>query len=262
MKKERTGFGVQLKHWRRARGMSQLSLSNEVGISAKHLCFIETERSKPSPEMIHKLSEGLDIPLRERNELLHLAGFAAHYSDATLSAPSLAVIRGVVSTLLKKQEPYPALVMDRHWNIVQANRAATHLLAPLEVQPPVSAIELYLGHPALKEVIENWSEVAFHLRERIRAQDRMLGGKDSLLSALAQRADELLAHEQPPHSLPDGPTFTTRLRLGDHRISTVSTMVAFSGPGDALVDDLRIELIFPADKHTESYFQMVSERES
>ncbi|MCZ8284189.1 MAG: helix-turn-helix domain-containing protein, partial [Bacteroidia bacterium] len=122
-------FGDHLRHWRQHRRLSQLDLAQEADVSTRHLSFVETGRSVPSREMVLRLSERLDIPLRERNALLVAAGYAPMYRERPLNDPALASAREAVELLLKSHEPYPALALDRHWNIVATNRMVPHLLA-------------------------------------------------------------------------------------------------------------------------------------
>lgn len=251
-----TALGLRLKSLRKQRGLSQLALSLELGVSAKHLSFVETGRSAPSVEMMHRISEGLEVPLRERNELLHLAGYAPHYSEQALNAPQLRDIRKIISTLLKNQNPYPALAMNRYWDIVEMNAAAQRMFGPLVPPGEVpNAIEIFLGNPRVKAMVENWQELAHHTRERLRAQVRRLGPADARIAALGQRGEDLLRGLNFTNDAPPGPALTTRLLIAGQVIKTVSTVAAFTGAGDATVEDLRIELIFPADEAAAACFQ-------
>jgi transcriptional regulator with XRE-family HTH domain len=121
--------GPLLKHWRRARRLSQLALAAEAAVSIRHLCFLETGRANPSRAMVLKLAEVLDVPLRERNTLLLKAGFAPEYPESALDAPSLVAVRDALDTILAQQEPFPALVMDRGWDIRHTNGAARRFFA-------------------------------------------------------------------------------------------------------------------------------------
>src|ERR1043166_7455867 len=125
----RASFGALLQHWRKHRHLSQLALATEAEISPRHLCFVETGRSKPSREMVLLLASALDVPLRERNALLLAAGFAPVYSERGLDAPELAAVRAALDAILQHQEPFPAVVMNRHWDVVATNRAAARFFA-------------------------------------------------------------------------------------------------------------------------------------
>src|SRR5215216_3160560 len=134
-------FGECLRHWRQHRRLSQLDLAQEADISTRHLSFVETGRSLPSREMVLRLAERLDVPLRERNSMLVAAGYAPMYRERPLDDPALAAARQAVELLLKSHEPYPALAVDRHWNLVAANAVVPHLMAgadPSLLQAPVN----------------------------------------------------------------------------------------------------------------------------
>src|SRR6187549_3551662 len=142
-------FGDHLRHWRQHRRLSQLDLAQEAEISTRHLSFVETGRSVPSREMVLRLAARLDVPLRERNALLVAAGYAPMYRERPLDDPALAAAREAVQLILKSHEPYPALAVDRHWNLLAHNALVPHLLAGVAaslVQPPVNVLRLSL-HP-------------------------------------------------------------------------------------------------------------------
>jgi transcriptional regulator with XRE-family HTH domain len=166
-------FGDHLRHWRQHRRLSQLDLAHEADISTRHLSFVETGRSVPSREMVLRLSERLDIPLRERNALLVAAGYAPMYRERPLNDPALDSARQAVELLLKSHEPYPALALDRHWNIVATNRMVPHLLAgadPSLLQAPVNVLRLSLHPKGLAPRIANLVQWRDHLFERLRQQ--------------------------------------------------------------------------------------------
>lgn len=249
-------LGERLKGLRKQRGLSQLALSLEVGVSTKHLSFVETGRSAPSVEMMNRLSEGLELPLRERNELLNLAGYVSHYSEEPLEAPQLQGIMTIVRTLLKNQEPFPALAMDRYWDIVEMNQAAARMFGPLLTPGQIpNAVEIFLGNPLVQSMVDNWVQLAHHTRERLRAQVRRIGPGDARMVALGQRGEQLLEGVDFSHQPPPGPALTTRLLIGGQVIKTVSTVASFAGAGDATVEDLRIELVFPADAAATACFE-------
>ena len=134
-------FGAQLREWRQRRRLSQLDLAGEADVSTRHLSFVETGRAMPSREMVLRLADRLDVPLRERNRLLIAAGFATMYAERSLDDPALKAARDAVELVLKGHEPYPALAVDRHWSLVSHNRAVPPLLAgvsPALVQPPIA----------------------------------------------------------------------------------------------------------------------------
>src|SRR5262245_22488827 len=175
---EATRVGRLIQRWRRARGKSQLALALQAGISAKHLGFVEVGRSNPSREMVLLLAGVLDVPLRERNALLLAAGYAPHYGDSGLDAPELEHAGKAVALILQHQEPYPAVVMDRHWNLLTSNAAAVKFFASLvslpSAGPPPNVIRLMFDPSGVRPYVANWESVAFALVQRIHRE--ALGG--------------------------------------------------------------------------------------
>ncbi|WP_341721190.1 helix-turn-helix transcriptional regulator [Micromonospora sp. FIMYZ51] len=165
--------GELLRDWRRTRGISQLDLSIEAGVSARHLSFVETGRSRPSPELILRLAEQLDIPLVERNTMLLAAGYAPAYPSHELSDPELAPVRAAVRQILDGHRPYPAVLIDKHWRLVEANPAVALLTAgaaPRLLTPPVNVLRLSLHPDGMAPRILNLPEWRAHLLHRLRQQ--------------------------------------------------------------------------------------------
>src|SRR5687767_10777911 len=191
-------FGEQLRGWRRMRRMSQLDLALEAEISSRHLSFVETGRSRPSREMVLRLAATLDVPLRGRNAMLVAAGLAPHFPERALDAPELSPARRVIDMILKGHEPFPALAVDRHWNLVAHNAAtgpflagvAAHLLAP-----PVNVLRLSLHPEGLAPRIVNLAEWKTHLVERLRDQHEASG--DAELLALRDELQTYPADRDP-----------------------------------------------------------------
>lgn len=252
-------FGLQLRHWRHVRGWSQFELSLQTEISPRHLSFMETGRSRPTVGMVLRLAEALDVPLRERNELLKGAGFAAAYPERALNAEELAPFRAIVERMLKQHEPYPAFAIDRWWDIVAANRPAQRLLPQVAGDDiRANAIELFLAPGSVREMVENWQELAWATVGRLR-REVAATGSDRRLRALLERAETLIADVHPPEA--DGgspPVVSSRLRLGDRVVHTVTTVASFSAARDVTVDELRIELVFPADDDADAFFRQVA----
>ncbi|HSI55234.1 MAG TPA: helix-turn-helix domain-containing protein, partial [Ramlibacter sp.] len=166
-------FGEHLRHWRQHRRLSQLDLAQEADISTRHLSFVETGRSVPSREMVLRLAERLDVPLRERNALLVAAGYAPMYRERPLDDPALSPAKQAVDLILRSHEPYPALAVDRHWNLLAANRMLPHLLATVDpslLQGPVNVLRLSLHPQGLAPKIVNLAQWRNHLLERLRQQ--------------------------------------------------------------------------------------------
>ncbi len=191
----RAGVGPLLRDWRRRRRLSQLDLALEAGISARHLSFVETGRSKPSAEMVLRLAEQLDVPLRERNQLLLAGGYAPAYEERDLEAPELAPVHDAIQRVLDGHDPYPALVVDRHWNLLAGNHSVAVLtagVAPELLRPPANAMRLALHPDGLAPRIVNHGEWRAHLLERLARQVAVTS--DARLQALLE---EVAAYSAP-----------------------------------------------------------------
>jgi transcriptional regulator with XRE-family HTH domain len=248
-------FGEHLRHWRLRRRMTQLELAGEAEISARHLSFVETGRSAPSREMVLRLAERLEVPLRERNVLLVAAGYAPMYRERPLDDPALAAARDAVQLILRSHEPLPALAVDRHWNLVAANAMLSHLLAGLDpalLQPPVNVLRLSLHPQGLAPRIVNLGQWRHHLFERLRQQVQATA--DPALQALET---ELRALPVPPQAdaprLPGevlGVAMPLQLRTAAGVLSFISTVTVFGTPVDVTLQELALETFFPADPFT------------
>jgi transcriptional regulator with XRE-family HTH domain len=249
-----SGVGPLLQQWRRSRRLSQLSLAAGAGVSVRHLCFVETGRSRPSRDMVLRLAEALDVPLRERNALLLAAGFAPSYRESPLDAPALAAVRGALDAILAQQEPYPAVVMDRGWDIRQVNAAATRFfdfLGAGHAAPPGPANVLrMMFHPdGVRRYVTNWPDVAAALVRRVGRES--LGG---VTDEAAQRIlGEVLAYPGVPGSLraldvtaPLLPIVPVSFERDGRRFDFFSTVTTLGTPQDVTLQELRIECFFPA----------------
>lgn len=239
-------FPKTLKHWRKARRFSQLDLAAEANVSLRHLSFLETGRSRPSPEMIGRLSDALELPLDARNRMLTHAGFAARYPARKWEADEMAPIRAAITYALAAHAPYPALAVDRLWTVRQMNGSAKALFAPMGIGEGGSLIDLMCSE-ALPQLVENWAQVAHHAVRRLRTESAAQGGVAEL-----DRAADHLARVPPPRDPASGPVIATILRAGDLRLSLFATIAQFGTPEDLTLDDLKIELYFPADAETEA----------
>jgi transcriptional regulator with XRE-family HTH domain len=246
--------GVLLREWRARRRVSQLDLSLSVGVSARHLSFIETGRSRPSPEMVLTLAEGLDIPLRERNKLLLAAGFAPRYQSRPLEDAALSPARDAVQRLLDAHNPYPGVVIDRCWNIVGANAAASALTAGLPnglLGPPANIYQLSLHPDGLAGRTLNFPEWAGYLLHQLRRTIALTG--DPVLQALDEEvrgypgvATAAKAWDTPP----DNASLLVPFELdvgGGQRLSMFTTLTTFGTPLDVTLSELAVELFYPAD---------------
>lgn len=248
-------FGEHLRHWRQHRRMSQLDLASEAEISTRHLSFVETGRSVPSREMVLRLAERLDIPLRERNTLLVAAGYAPMYRERPLDDPALAVAREAVQLVLRSHEPYPALAVDRHWNLLAHNAMVPPLLAGADaalLRPPLNVLRLSLHPRGLAPRIVNLGQWRHHLFERLRQQVQATG--DTVLQALLA---ELKAYPVPPDADATrlegavlGVATPLRLRTEAGVLNFISTTTIFGTPVDVTLQELALETFFPADAAT------------
>ena len=242
-------FGLALKDWRRRRRVSQLALSGEANVSARHIAFLETGRARPSRGMVLQLSEALAIPRAERNALLQAAGFAPAYKARDFADADVAALRQAMDWTLSRHDPYPAMALDRHWKLVALNRAAAGLLAPLGLGEGESLLAAFASAHPLWTVIENASETARHLAARLRVESAHVGG-DPVLDAAA-RAIAARVRDEPPGTTGYLPAvLPTRLRMGDRVLSFFSTIAQFGSAEDIALSDLRLELLFPADEAT------------
>jgi transcriptional regulator with XRE-family HTH domain len=252
-------FGDYLRTWRQRRHLSQLDLAVDAGISTRHLSFLETGRSRPSREMILHLSEYLNVPLRDRNILLHAAGFAPAFPERSLDQPDLAAARRTIDTLLQAHEPFPALAVDRHWHLVSANRGVAPLLrgaAGWLLQPPVNVIRLSLHPEGIAPYILNYVEWRTHLRDRLTRQLDLTA--DPVIATLLAEIGSFPipgdARNQPGTntSLDSAIAIPLRLRLpgSETELRFISTTTVFGTPVDITLSELAIETFFPADDVT------------
>ncbi len=249
----RPKIGPLLRDWRRRRRLSQLELGLRADVSSRHISFIETGRAQPSVEMVKHIAEVLDVPLRERNALLLAAGFAPAYPQRDLDDPEMGPVRDALEHVLRAHEPYPAVVVDRHWGMVSANRPLLTLLEGVDedlLAPPVNVLRVGLHPDGLAPRIVNLGEWREHILARLGRQAVVSG--DPALFALH---DELAAY---PGAARDGAvdldagTIAVPLRLATDRgeLAFVSTATSFGAPTDITVAELAIEAFYPADQLT------------
>jgi transcriptional regulator with XRE-family HTH domain len=272
-----------LREWRERRRLSQLGLAVDAGVSARHVSFVENGRARPSPEMVLHLAERLEVPLRERNRLLLSAGYAPVYGQRTLDDAEMQPVREAIGLVLEGHEPYPALVVDQHWNMVAANAglaALTEGVAAELMEEPVNVLRVALHPKGLAPRIVNLTEWRTHLLERL---DRQIAATSD--PALVALRDELAAYPatdasgnghvddgpgadgDDPGDRPDRPRVTDgaqlardlvvclRLREGDAELAFFSTIATFGTAVDVTISELAIESFFPADRATVEYLQ-------
>lgn len=241
-------FGVELRHWRERRGVSQLRLASSAAMSPRYVSFVETGRARPSRAVVERLADALDVPLRERNRLLVAAGFAPAYPEVALDADALATFRHVVESLLEKQEPYPALVLDGAYRLVLANGAARRLLPELDTMDWIDAA--FAPTSPLRAAVENFAEVAWHAADTLRResnppQDCLLR-LERHLEGIARPAAADLTTEH---------VLCPRFRFGDRVVRTFTAIARFGTARNVTLDELRVELFFPADEDSARFFR-------
>jgi len=249
-------IGTLLRGWRRRRRLSQFDLALDAGVSARHLSFVETGRSRPSAQMIVRLAEQLDVPLRERNQLLLAGGFAPAYGQRGLDDPQMGPVRQAIERVLTGHDPYPAVVVDRQWGMVAANRAiglltagvAEHLLAP-----PVNVLRLGLHPDGLARRILNLGEWRAHLLDRL-ARQAFVSSDPALAALHAELAAYPVGGPGPRHDLPANEiAVTLRLAHDGGELAFISTVATFGTAVDVTLSELAIESFYPADSATAEF---------
>ena len=250
-----SAVGEYLRDWRQRRRMSQLDLACEAEISTRHLSFMETGRAQPSRDMVLRLAERLDVPLRERNVILVAAGFAPVYPRRPLDDPSLAGARKAVDLILTGHEPYPALAVDRGWNLVAANRMVAPLIAsadPSLRDAPINVMRLTLHPLGLAPRIANLAQWRAHLLERLR-RDLEASGDRGLAELMAELRSYPAPHSGRTKAPADefaGVAVPFQMTTTTGLLSFYSTTTVFGTPVDVTLSELTLETFFPADEAT------------
>lgn len=254
------GIGPLLRAWRQRRGVSQLDLALRAGSSARHISFVETGRARPSEEMVLRLAEHLEVPVRERNVLLLAAGYAPHYPQTPLDDPSMDALRQSMERLIQGYEPYPALIVDATYDVIAANRGVAMLLEGVPASllaPPLNAVRLTLHPEGLAPRIRNLRAWRGHLIHQMTRQVSLHRSH-----ALRELYEEVTAYPVPDPGEPtetDEPpaSFALPLRVehDGHVLSFVSSISTFNTPMDVTVAELAIETFLPADPDTAKYLQ-------
>lgn len=246
--------GVLLREWRGNRRLSQLELAGQAGVSTRHLSFVETGRSRPTREMILRLAEELAVPLRARNELLLAGGFAPAYPEGDLGGPDLAAVLAALRDVLAGHEPYPAVLIDRHWTMIDGNAAVPLLtagVAPELLEPPVNVLRLSLHPDGMAPRIRNLPEWRAHVLHRLDRQALATG--DPVLRSLH---DELLALPGGQATArPDGMVVPLRYATAGRELSFFSVTSVLGTPLDVTLDELAIESFLPADAATAAFLR-------
>lgn len=248
-------IGAMLRDWRARRRLSQMDLALDVGVSARHLSFIETGRSKPSPQMLLALAERLEVPLRERNRLLLAAGYAPRYAERRLDADAMGPVNAALQRLLDAHDPYPGVVLDRQWNVMLANRAARALTVGLPDElhrPQLNIIRASLHPHGFSAVTVNFDDWGGHLIETLERQATKTGDPGLLalehevngypnVQALRRRREQQAPPAVPQLLIP------CVVDLPQGRISMFTTLTTFGSPRDVTLEELCVELFYPSD---------------
>jgi transcriptional regulator with XRE-family HTH domain len=249
-----------LRQWRKSRKVSQLELAMRANTSQRNVSFVESGRTRPSREMVLKLADALDLPLRARNEILLAAGFAPFYPDRTLTSAGMELPRRMLERMLAHHEPYPAMVLDAGWNIVMHNRAAGRLiercvpaagLVELSSREGLNFLRLVCDPKGMRSRIRNWPHVGRALMARLRREALAYPGAPSELLLRDLLTNKLL----PPFSAGESPleaVMPVELELGDGQLRLFNMLTTFGTPQDVVLQELRIEMSFPADNMSDA----------
>lgn len=254
-----TPFGERLRYWRRRAGLSQIALAAQAETTPRHLSFIETGRSRPGRDLVLRLAAALDVPIRDRNELLAAAGLAPAFAARALDEESMRPLKMVLDRILSTHEPYPAWVVGSGFRFIASNRAAEALFPGMCRLSPEAIVDSWFGPGPFRELVENWQEVsqvgvASLRREAARTADPALARLVARAEAhVGNRAAIDLAASELPVVCP-------RLKIGDRVIRTISAVMRFDTAVEVTTSDLRVELMFPADRASEAFFRSLAER--
>jgi transcriptional regulator with XRE-family HTH domain len=260
-----SSFGSRLRWWRQRRGMSQLALAHLAEVSQRHVSFLEMGRTAPSRDMVLRLGAALDLPFREQNGLLLAAGFAPAWRESPLGAPELALVDRALDSMLTQQEPYPAFVVDRRWQLLRANAAGRTLVRFLTDSPawkpdpanPVNLADALVAPTALRPWIANWREVAVYFLRSVRADALADGSGETaaLLERLLAYPDVPSVSEIPLTADAEQPVVTMQFHKSDTSLNLFTTIATLGTARDVTVQEIRIECFFPADAATAETFQ-------
>ena len=248
--------GDLLRSWRRRRRLTQLELSGRAHVSARHLSFIETGRAAPSRDMLLHLAEHLDVPLRERNTLLVAAGYAPTYAERDLDSAPMRPVRQAIDRLLASHEPYPAVVVDRWWNLVAGNATVVSLMSGVAdhlLAPPINVLRASLHPDGLAPRIRNLAQWRAHLLTRLRHDVERTG--DPRLAALLEELTQVAGGETPDAFGYDGIAVPLIVETPQGTLNLLSTVATFGTAVDVTLADLSIESFYPADEQTRALLQ-------
>lgn len=260
----KTPVGALLREWRAARRLSQLDLALDVGVSARHLSCVESGKAQPSRDMVTRLADVLEMPLRERNALLMAAGYAPRYRETNLATPTLSRVKRAIDFMLELQEPYPAFLMNRHWEVLMANRAATRVNRFLlgRDSAHTNVMRQFFDPEDIRKVVVNWEEVAGELLRYLHA-DMIMSPTDT---ANRELFEEILRFPEVPSrfrlrdlDLTPSPLLTTVMQRDGQELRFFSTITTFASSRDVTLEELRIECCFPDDEATAAFCRQLAE---
>ncbi|MUG96961.1 helix-turn-helix domain-containing protein [Scytonema sp. UIC 10036] len=271
-------FGMLLKHWREQRGYSQLDLALTSQVSQRHISFLESGRAKPSQDMVIQLATVLEIPMRQQNLMLTAAGFAPIHAETDLSAPEMTSIRKAIDFMLKQQEPLPAIVVDRYWNLLLANNGATRLLTSFidsdklqtlfYIDGKINLMRVMFHSQGLRPFIVNWEDFANHLLQRLHQEVNAYGGTLPNVEGESEQStvllNELMSYpgvseiwQTSNRTAQNALLLTVHLKREHLELQFFSTIATLGTPYDITLQELRIECLFPADETTEKNWKKV-----
>ncbi len=250
-----TPFGALLRYWRGVRRVSQLQLAVQAGISSRHVSFMETGRSTPSREMVLQVAEVLEVPLRERNSMLQAAGYASAFRESSMESAELEAVRKSLEFLLERHHPHPAIVVDRHWDILLQNRATSHLLSRFVAQPasfslPLNAMRLLFRQEGIRPFVVNWDELSATLLHRLRREVAMDPGDEQSAALLAEAVECCggdASRQVTDLAGSSSVIVEMHLRREDVELRIFSAITTLGTPLDITLQELRLETFFPAD---------------
>src|SRR5438270_2019260 len=250
---QNNNFGSRLRWWRARRGLSQLDLAGVAGTSQRHVSFLESGRTQPSREMVLRLAAALDVPLRQQNALLLAAGFAPVWRESDLAAPALTTVNRALDYMLAQQEPFPAVVVDRRWNLLRANQGAARLVeflvGPVAPDARVNLADALVGPDVFRPFLVNWADVARYFIRRIEADAAADGTAET-----AVLLERLLSYEgvRPLLKTPGvgpaaDPVLPMAFRKGEVSLELFTTIATLGRPEAVTLQELRMESVFPME---------------
>jgi transcriptional regulator with XRE-family HTH domain len=257
-------LGDLLRQWRSTRRMSQMDLALEAGISTRHLSYVETGKARPSRELVALLAGALDMPMRDRNALLVVAGYAPGYRETPLSDPQMALMRRAIEFILGQQEPFPAFVVNRHWDVLMANQGLLRVFDWLRdgVQPHGNIMRQVFDPADMRPFVENWEEVAGDLISHLHHEAATDKTSRALLDEVLAYPDVPTRWERRQLGAAPLPLLTVTFRKGDQRLTFFSTLTTFGTSRDITLEELRVECMFPADDATAAFCRALAEKDA